>query len=73
MVRYGVRRVWLIGPLHPASKNDGFTGDAPDRSIFALFLIAAATGILSPVILWTASIAEGIIVAGLSDYLGNFG
>ncbi len=37
------------------------------------FLIAAETGILSLVLLWTASIAETIIAAGLSDHLGNFG
>ncbi len=44
-----------------------------ERSFIAFFLIAAETGILSLVILWTAFIAEAIIAVGLSDHLGNFG
>ncbi len=44
-----------------------------ERSFIAFFLIAAETGVLSLVLLSTASIAEAIIAVGLSDHLGNFG
>ncbi len=55
------------------SREMDFINELLERSFIAFFLIAAETGILSLVILWTASIAEAIIAAGLSDHLGNFG